>query len=178
MHKGDQHQIISIPVPVQSDSSLSDRCCSFRTDEEEAENTFGLGEARHFPRVKAKQFQTLGNSEERRFAVGDNVLARNWGRGPKWLPRTLVGFRRHVNLEIQTSQGHVGQVKWSYLDECDGPSAPEKPILPQPPMCCWKALLINHHFNHLHHSQSDQEDLPRRSSRVSWKPDRFQALWK
>ena len=36
-------------------------------------------------KVKAKQFQTLGNSEER-FAVGDNVLACNWGRGLKWLP--------------------------------------------------------------------------------------------
>ena len=43
-HTGD------IPVPVQNDSSLGDRCCSFRiTDEEEAENTSGHGKARHCP---------------------------------------------------------------------------------------------------------------------------------
>lgn len=82
-------------------------------------------------KVRAKQFQALGNSEERRFAIGDMVLDRNWRSGPKWLPGKVVGFQGQVNLEIQTNQGpvhrHVDPVKRSYLEEFDCTSAQEKP---------------------------------------------------
>ena len=132
-------------------------------------------------KVKAKQYQTLANSEERRFVIGDNVLVRSWGSGPKWLPGKVVGYRGHVNLEIQTSQGlvhrHVDQVKRSYMEDCDWPSSQERsestptpealpdnpshpPLLPSSP------------------SQPELESLPRRSSRVTREPDRFQASWK
>ena len=66
-------------------------------------------------KVTTKQFRALDSSQERRFVVGENVFVRNWGNGPKWLSGKVVGFRGHVNLEIQTSQGcvhrHVDQVK-------------------------------------------------------------------
>ena len=73
------------------------------------------------------------------------------------------GFSGHVNLAIQTSQGlvhrHVGQVKRSYLNECDWPSMPEKLIsAPTPDV----PLESPPHQLPLQSPppQSDQEDLP------------------
>ena len=132
-------------------------------------------------KVRTKQFQALGSAKERRFVVGDMVLFRNWGSGPKWLPGKVVDFRGQVNLEIQTSQGlvhrHVDQVKRSQLDEDDYPPAQEKPTSAPTP----DVPLENPDHQSPHQPptpQRDPENLPRRSSRVSREPDRFQATWK
>lgn len=55
--------------------------------------------------VQVQQRQTKAN--ERVFCPGDNVLARNYNRGPKWVPATVLAQTGPVSYTVQTTEGIV-----------------------------------------------------------------------
>ncbi|XP_047123845.1 uncharacterized protein K02A2.6 [Hydra vulgaris] len=102
--------------------------------------------------VKEKQerAEKLSNRKAhlRKFDCGDQLMAKNFGNGPKWIPGRIIKQKGPVNFEILTDDvvihRHIDQIRLRFSDLPEYDSNPvitfPEPTNPQPPV---KNLSLN-----------------------------------